>query len=451
MKRNIFLTITIAFTSVTFAQTETFNDFGILLSKDKKYGTARYEAMSGAFGALGSDVSSISVNPAGAAVAIKSKFSVTLNNRSTNLTTSYYGANNEFGDNFFNISQAGGILSFTGNNSDEWTRFAFSFNYKLNNDFNNFYALGGNNNLAPTYNEHFNDNKVNRTQFNTPVEQYADLITEGETSSFSVGVSAVHQNKLFIGANLNFHNLEYYRDYLFNEINNDADGNTLDVRNRIISQTTGEGFSLSLGFIYKANQNLRLGLAYESPTWYQQIIEDSEDLLTMNGIESLDLNPYRDNQGPFLDEYRFRTPSRITASGAYIFGKKGLLSVDYTYRDYQNAKFRGTGLNDVNTNFSNNYRNTHALNIGTEWKFDRMSVRGGYHYEKDPNLLAGGNTSEDNVRGYSLGLGYNFGKVIIDLGYTKYDNTEFYSLYRTGDINILNNTSRISGTVTFGL
>ena len=112
MKRILIFAIVIASTHTAFSQSLGYNDLGILFSKDDNYGTARFEAMSGAFGALGGDVSSLGINPAGASVAKKSVFSATLSNRNTEYSSMYYGNTTNIQDNYLDISQAGGILSF---------------------------------------------------------------------------------------------------------------------------------------------------------------------------------------------------------------------------------------------------------------------------------------------------------------------------------------------------
>jgi hypothetical protein len=448
MKRILTFAILIASTYTVFSQSFNHNDLGILFSDDDNYGTARLEAMSGAFGALGGDVSAFGINPAGSAVAKKSIASVTLNNRNTAHLANYYGNTTNAEDDFFNISQAGGILTFDTAYNSNWNRFALSFNYRIKKDFDGFYTAIGNSERL-FYTEHVAQDNP-KTQFDASIDQFISSKTTGQSSVINLGFSAVHQNKLFVGGSLNFHDLDFRRKNLFNEVNDDKDENVLDVeefKDRIVQ---GTGFSLGLGFIYKFNQNLRLGLAYETPTWYQEVLEDYYDELLMKEVKTLNIKQDRD----VIDEkylYKFKSPSRITASGAYIFGKQGLISVDYTYKDYKNIKYSNGDFSQENSNFSNNYRNTQALNIGTEWRFDKMSIRGGYHYEKDPNLLLGGNTNKDNVKGFSTGLGYNFGNMKVDLSYSKFENKQYYTIYNAADLNISNNTTRISATVTISL
>ncbi|MEX6627091.1 OmpP1/FadL family transporter [Tenacibaculum salmonis] len=453
MKRLLTFAVIIASTTYTFSQSLNYTDLGILFSQNENYGTARFEAMAGAFGALGGDVSSININPAGGAVARKNLVSITLGNRNTDTSINYYGETFNNQDNFFNLTQAGAILSFDTAYDSDWNRFALSFNYSIKKDFNNSYLL--NNGEYLKYSEHQNDEKINKTAFLNSVEHKYSNSFGGQTAIYNFGFSAVHLNKFFVGAALNIHDLNFTQTTHLNEVNQDNKGNTLKAYNLTSSQMQGNGFSLSLGFIYKVNRNFRFGLAYESPAWYEEVIENYKDRLTMNGIKNLDLDSYYDLINDYPNSFRFKSPGRITASGAIIFGKKGLVSFDYTYKDFRNIKYQETDqtLLQANQSFSNTLRSTQALNVGTEWRFDKMSIRGGYHYEKNPNLLTafGGNTNKDNLRGFTLGLGYNFGKTKFDLSYRKSENMDYYTLNNSGDTEVNNNSSRVSATLTFNL
>ncbi len=130
-----------------------------------------------------------------------------------------------------------------------------------------------------------------------------------------------------------------------------------------------------------------------------------------------------------------------------------MVSFDYTYRDFRNVRYNEGDpiLQDANRIFSIDFRAIHAFNLGTEWIFDRLSLRGGYFYEKNPNLREGGDTNTDNLRGFTVGLGYNFGNTQVELSYLKSESDEFYSLYNLEDIDVNNNTFRISAGLTFYL
>ena len=58
-------------------------------------GTARFQAMGGAFGALGGDLSSLNVNPAGSAVFNYSEFTITASNYNRN-NDAFFGSSVQF-------------------------------------------------------------------------------------------------------------------------------------------------------------------------------------------------------------------------------------------------------------------------------------------------------------------------------------------------------------------
>lgn len=449
--RNILL---IAFTFITlssYSQFKSYNDLGILFSKENNQGTARFNALSGAFGALGGDISSTNINPAGAGIAKKNSLSITLNNSKTNHKSNYYNNSTTTETNDTDISQAGALLSFDSAYNSKWNRFAIFLNYNLKTNFSNSYIADGYSN--PLYDNHFSD-PTTIGRFDRNLYQYITTETIGTNKTYDIGFSSAYKNKLFLGASLKIHNLEFFEVSLFEEENDDIDGNILNIENYNETYITGTGVSLNLGFIYKLNNNMRFGLAYETPTWYQEVIEEYIFDEYMGEITELEINQYLDsnlNTNPSVFEYSYKSADKITASGAYIFGKKGLISIDYTHKRYKGIKLENNNFSAVNENFNTDYRNTYSLKAGTEWRFNKLSLRGGASYEKNPNLITGGGTNRDNIKSFSLGLGYNFGNTQFDLSYTNSDNTDFYSISNANDLNINNNNSLFSGTLTFNL
>src|SRR5210317_690238 len=135
--KNLFLAAMLAIASLANAQTLGYNDIGVLFSSENTNGTARFNSMSGAFGALGGDLSAMEVNPAGAAVFLKSEFGISFQSVNTETLASYYG-NSLLSDNSTsNITQAGGVFVFSNFSSSNWTKVALGFNYSMINDFDN--------------------------------------------------------------------------------------------------------------------------------------------------------------------------------------------------------------------------------------------------------------------------------------------------------------------------
>ena len=77
-------------------------------------GTARFQALSGAFGALGGDLSALNVNPAGSAVFKNSLLTVSGTNYNQNNDATYFNRLNSRDLNSVELNQVGGVFVFDG-------------------------------------------------------------------------------------------------------------------------------------------------------------------------------------------------------------------------------------------------------------------------------------------------------------------------------------------------
>lgn len=109
MNKIIFLLI--AGISINAIQAQESRD-AIRYSQDNLNGTARFRAMSGAFGALGGDLSSINVNPAGSVIFSNNQLGFTLNNTFVTNKANYFGSSATETDNSIDLNQAGGVFVF---------------------------------------------------------------------------------------------------------------------------------------------------------------------------------------------------------------------------------------------------------------------------------------------------------------------------------------------------
>ena len=408
---SIFLTITFS----SYSQSLGYQDLGILFSQNDEIGSARFTGMSGAFGALGGDISSININPAGIAIFNNSAFSGTFNSRNSAITANYYENSTTNKDQFLNLSHAGGVLVFDNHLNNEWDKVAFGFNYRITKDFSEDIFARGNSGVA-TFTNFPLDNNDPVLEYNIAEEQVFSTNYNGEISEINAAISAVYQRRMHVGLSFNFYELNFSQKSQLTEFNTDGNGNNLDANLYQENYTNGVGASFNLGFIYKARANFRFGMAYQSPTWFSEIIEttnitDNEGYFGDTEITVSNENTIYDNTtGGFFPSqevlYRLKTPSKLTASAAFIFGKNGLLSLDYMVRNYQNMKLSNDNFAQENQFFQNQLRNTHSYNIGSEWRFNKFSLRGGYKFEQNPSKSA---DEFENLKGHSLGAGYHFG------------------------------------------
>ncbi|REE24238.1 outer membrane protein transport protein (OMPP1/FadL/TodX) [Winogradskyella pacifica] len=496
MKKLLMLSISLLSTSYILAQDITD---ALRYSMDEIQGTARYRAMGGAFGALGGDMSSININPAGSAVFNNSHGSISLGLLNTNNDVSYFNGMNSSSNSNVDLNQLGAAFIFKNTNGNSgWNKFALSFAYDRSADFDNDWVANGVNpnrtigdyflsnaqglrldeisalpgeSISEAYSEigsfygyrnqqaflgyegfiiDPSNNADENTEYVTNInggnynQRYA-YSSRGYNGKLAFNVATSYNDRLYFGLNLNSHFINYERTTLLNESNSNASSlvNRVDFENNLL--TTGSGFSFQLGGIAKITEELRVGLSYNSPTWYRISDETSQYLATsrLEGGSNLSqvVNP---NVINIYEEYKLQTPGKVTGSLAYVFGKTGLLSFDYAVKDYSNSKFKPTTealFSSLNNSISNNLDSAVSYRLGGEYRFKQISFRGGYRFEESPYK---NDNFYGDLNGYSLGLGYSFGNLNIDFAFSQSERDYNYQLYTEG----LTDTAQIESKLT---
>ena len=436
MKKVTLFVLFCAISLPNFSQSLGYEDLAILFSKDNNAGTARYTAMSGAFGALGGDISAIKINPASGAIFKSSLFTASFDSRSTEIMTNYYGNSSTTQEDYFNFSQAGAVFVYNSYSNSDWSKFAFSINYSSRNNFDTNFIASGNSGFA-TFVEFPLDTGNPKIQYTNSDSQQFSTTYNGEIEEYNFAISGVYQNDLYLGAAINTYDLKFSQQSFLKEQNNDGSGNLLNAKFYQENNTLGTGFSISAGAIYKASKNLRLGFTYQTPIWFTEINEETNilnndgflgdtEIIASNNSSTIYDNTSGNNFPVQAFSYKLKTPAKTTASIAYIFGKNGLISADYTISNYKKLKLSNGDFTAENQFFNNNLRNTYTLNVGAEWRFKSLSVRGGYHYSQSPDANA---IESDNIKGYSYGAGYNFGNIKLDFAFQDKTNTQLYNFY----------------------
>src|SRR6056297_1981974 len=127
----------------TFASAQTIDDV-LRYSTENLQGTARYQAMGGAFGALGGDLSALNINPAGSAVFSFSEIGFTLSNYHRNNDALYGNTISNTTSNSLDFNQAGGVFVFNSSTDSPWKKIALAFNYDLVQNYDNEFIARGN-------------------------------------------------------------------------------------------------------------------------------------------------------------------------------------------------------------------------------------------------------------------------------------------------------------------
>lgn len=502
MKKYIFLLF--ACSTFSVAQSQEIVD-AVRYAQDNLSGTARFRAMGGAFGALGGDLSSINVNPAGSAIFSNNQITLTLSSFNTKNNSNYFGTNTSASDNSFDMNQTGGVFVFKNQNpNNNWKKVSFSINYENTNNFDNSVFSAGVNptnsvddyflsyaNGVPlsvlknsNYGELDNggqqaflgyqayvinpvdDTNPNNTQYVsniTPGGNYYQengIYSDGYNGKLSFNLATSYKDQLFIGINLNSHFTDFYRSTNFYESNTNPLSTDYTVRRLSFDNdlyTYGTGFSFQIGAIAKVTNEIRFGLAYESPTWYNLSDEFSQNIVAVSKNISGELLPDEVNPNivNYYAPYKLQTPDKFTGSFAYVFGKTGLISFDYSIKNYGNTKFQPENdvyFRDLNSEMNNILGTSGELRIGAEYKIKELSLRGGYRFEEGPyknSAIIG------DLKSYSGGLGYNFGVFKLDFAYAYADRNSQQRFFNRGGftdgarINTKNNN--VSMTLLFEL
>ncbi|TBW27526.1 OmpP1/FadL family transporter [Gramella sp. KN1008] len=501
MKR--ILSLLVIFTAIGSIHAQDLKD-AYRYSSGELSGTARFVGMSGAFGALGGDLSAISLNPASSAVFLSSNASISLGYRSMDNNIRYHNGTSVSENSEFDLGNIGGVFVFTSNGDSDWKKFSLGINYNSTSIYDENYVVRGtsSNSIDQYFLDYANGIDLDLLQlrddesisdlysflgenYGFPVQQaflgYQGYIIEAETDDpantdyFSLigpgnfdqrynyaatglngkltfNVATQYKDFLYLGLNLNTHFINYENSTELSEFNNNAGSETTEVYFGNNLSTNGDGFSFQLGGIAKINENLRLGLTYDSPVWYDIREETTQYLETNSSLdEFVSVVPNIINVYP---EYRLQTPSKLTGSIAYLFGKQGLISFDYGRKYYSNMKFKPESdpdFQNLNASISENMKAASTYKIGGEYRISNFSLRAGYRFEESPfeNSSRGG-----DLTGYTGGLGYNFGSVNIDLAYSMANYEENMPILNTGltdPINFDRDLSRVVLSVSFGL
>lgn len=458
MKRSLIILGLLAITLSMFSQTV---DDVLRYSQQYYQGTARNMAMGGSFGALGSDFSVASTNPAGLALYRSSEFSITPEVSSLRVGSTYNNSFTEDNKSIFNLSNFG-YVSTKNLGTGHWKYFQFAMGMnRLNNYNSNLYMQGTNleNSRLDVYKEqadgvHYSDidNSNGEYAFDlypawylylidtvpgydnyyyTPVPfagtlQKETIRTKGSTNEWLLSVSANYDDKLFIGATMGLPYIRYFRESVYSEYDI-ADTipyfDSWSVQENLA--TTGWGINLKIGLIYQPIEWIRIGGAFHTPTYYWSM-KDSWYTTHYADLEWTPQASISSITGNY--EYNLTTPMRVLGDIAILFNKYGLFSAEYEYTDYSTARLNSRGYNfhDENASVRDSYIATHNFRLGTEWRFEQFSFRGGYALYSSPYA---DNLNDGARQSISFGLGYNFGHNSIDFAYVRWLKNEDYYMY----------------------
>ena len=485
------------------------------MSYTRPYGTARQEAIGGAMGSLGGDISANYVNPAGLGFYKTGEvvFSPGWSFGSTN--TNYLTSNTKSPSfNNFIIGTSGLVYGWS---SDPQSSTAISLAVTRSADFNGHISYQGVNkysSAAEAYGEEFGasgltiDEAISGTNLsygtrmalytylidtsqggagpivvqptnvlaeNGSLGQSTNISTTGGITEIALGLAGNTKDKWYIGVSIGVPIVNYHRitQYTETDLSGNTNNNFGDYTYTEDYSASGVGVNGRLGAIFRPNLNWRIGLAVHTPSFYSitdylstSMITNTEGYAGINTIHSDTLDQVSGISNRL--EYDLQSPWHILLSGSYIFpgavteGRMGFITADVEYVSNTSSKYSfaldengnqpdNSYFDGVNSVIRSYYRNTFNFRLGGEYKVDELAFRIGGSYAMNPYSSSQLKSNRFTVGG---GAGYRKHGIFVDLTYVETILNDVNFPYRlTSKDNVYSSVKQYTGNVllTFGI
>lgn len=489
-------------------------------------GTARFMGMGGAFTALGGDLSTLTQNPAGIGIYRHSELGLTLDINMGKTQTTGYGMSYSDNNTKFNCNNFGyvGVANLGGEVMKQFS-WGVTFNrtldyerhYKgycpqqagsLSNYIAGFTTNAGYSesmlNFGENYNPYLDSNAdwlsilaynsfmINPVDGNgryqglynnnTVADAEIDVREKAYIDEYSINFGGNISDMVYWGLGVGLTDMSYTRSAAYSESMENASAYTvsgvIDNANAGFwldnyKHITGNGWKLDFGLIFKPVNELRIGAAVHTPTWwdidhayYAETDYSYNDPL----LPESDDNP---RKGSEMTDYagfswRLQSPWKFMLGVAGVIGNSAIVSIDYERQAYNDMSVRdavydsygynmGYENNEyVNEDIHNYTKAADIVRVGAEYRVTpQFSLRAGYNvkmsYIKDEAadgsievFTSGTDPSYEfnkTTQNISFGLGYSFGAFKIDLTYL---NTK-----RDGKLHAYTNYAGFNGAPTW--
>lgn len=427
-------------------------------------GSARSMGFGNALGSVGGDFSSLSVNPAGLGIYRSSEFTLTPSLRVNGSSSQYLGTTTMDNNARFNISNFGLVFTSAAKGKRyerrAWKAVSFAFGMNRTADFNYNYTYTGKNTTssatqvfesdanqypgdasgtgpsgAPGYigfqsyliNQNSAGQYFSIVPFSGGINQLKSVSITGGISEYVFSLGGNFKEKLMLGITLGIPSLRYLRNSTYSEtVSSDNNAsNPYGFSSFNYNQhldISGTGFNAKIGAIYKITDELRVGAAFHTPTFYSitDIYTPSIASAHNDTVVALYVG---ENQGDLQQnqfDYTFTTPWRGVLSATYLFKKLGFITADYEYVNYSSMRYRYpvdylASEQAMNQDIKNTYQGASNFRLGAEVRLGKyFMVRAGGGYYGNPYKVSGYNAQRIDING---GVGFHFHHFFTDLGF----------------------------------
>ena len=263
-----------------------------------------------------------------------------------------------------------------------------------------------------------------------PDDVLLDVSERGAIDKYDFSFATNISNRVFLGATVAVTDLRYRMSSEYTEKYYFTDGTNDHLYWDNQKATDGTGYSFNIGAIVRANDYLRLGMAYNSPTWYNMTDSYHGSAQTYNGAYDVPGdNPIMNGETPVdpspYTDYKLRTSDKWIFSLAGIIGQTALISVDYELGNYKHLNLSDRDGYEYSDNelFKRHFGLSHTIKAGTEIKITpQFAVRAGFNWQGSPmkkefregnlEVFPAGTvahyTLDKGTTAYTVGLGYRF-------------------------------------------
>ena len=205
--------------------------------------------------------------------------------------------------------------------------------------------------------------------------------------------------------------------------------------------TSGTGFNAKFGVILKPVNELRIGLAVHTPTYWSVTTNYSADTYFdySSGVKG---DEYTDEASY---SWKLNSPWKLTTGVAAVVGGRGILSLDYEYQAFSDMKVNDWYYaDDYNNDIKTYFKSSHMIRLGGEFRVTpQFSLRAGYAYQtsnarddvKNSNVevvTVGTNpayTLGSDTQYGTFGLGYRISGFYVDAAYVYKHRTSTYHAF----------------------
>ena len=426
-------------------------------SKMYHEGSARFQAMGGAMGAMGADASAIQINPAANGRFSSSVFSISAGSNIPSATANFMNETTKTVQSKFTIPAINMVITkdlSARNTGDMYSQFAFGFN-RISN-FNQTMRISGQ--QFPSILESFMGQAVGIDPSNVYAmfpystalayetyaldydfnnNEYYSYLNSGDMAMNRIYNKSGGANEWYLNYSRNYMNKLYWgisgalRTYNFVQNFTHEEELTLTENTPFRGfeyeynlKTKGSGLNFKAGFIYLVNDRLRFGASVHSPTFLTLKDTWSADMVTFFRDSTKTIDPqYKPAEGS--NKYKLTTPVKVTGSVSYQIGTKATINADVDWVAYSMGRLKGTkdpgyvfiDFKEENKVAQEYLKSAINFGIGGEYNINqRYFIRAGFNYYGSAYVKEQKVDDRPDL-GYSGGLGYKKGNVAIDLAY----------------------------------